>query len=199
MKALLSVSAALAICLVSHAGGDNAADEKAEMQRTAEKYRKCAVENKAAKLSECEQNAPEATKAASAKTINVRQKIGEIEEKLAAAYDAGDKQLIQQLHEQKNDAEMEYELSEKEKRAAYVISGVDELLKKIPDSEDAKQLKTKTDSDLNAYLGNAKKLIELRKEQMRLEKAMRNIDSNIELIRKREELKKLEKEIDQNK
>lgn len=39
------------------------------------------------------------------------------EEQLAAAYEAGDKKLIHQLHQKKSEAELECEFSEKEKRS----------------------------------------------------------------------------------
>jgi len=198
MKPLLTISTSLAFFLISHLGAENACDEKAEMQRMAENYRKCAVENKSAKLNDCEESAPQAVKTAALKLVDSRQKTGALEEQLATAYEAGDKNLIQQFHKQKHDAELECGLFEKEKRAAQVISGVDELIQKIPDSAEAKQLKVKTEAELSAYLDNAKKMVELQKEQTRMEKGMETIDYRIEIIKKREELKKLEEEAARN-
>ncbi len=199
MKTLLTISTTLALCLVSHANEGNSCDEKAEMQRMAEQYRTCAAENKSAKLSDCDESAPEVVKAAALKLVGSRQKTGALEEQLATAYEAGDKKLIQQLHKQKNDAELECGLFEKEKRAAQVINGVNDLIQNIPDSAEAKQLKAKTETELSAYLENAKKMIELQKEQIRMEKGMETIDYRIEIIKKREELKKLEEEAARNK
>lgn len=199
MKTIFTISTTLVCCLVSHAGEVISSEEKAEMQRSAEEYRKCALENKNAKLDECEQSAGEVVKAAANKVIGNRQKIGAVEERLAAAYEAGDKKLIQQLHKEKADAELEYEFSEKEKKAAYVTSRVNELMQDIPDSAEAKQLKVKTEADIKAYLDNAKKMVESQKEQARLEKGMELIDSRIEIIKKREELKKMEEDAAQNK
>ena len=199
MKTFLTISTTLAFCLVSHAGEAVSSEEKAEMQRSAEEFRKCAKENKNAKMEECEEGASAIIKGAANKVVGNRQKIGAIEEQLAAAYDAGDKKLIQQLHKQKSDAELECEFSEKEKKAAYVTSSVNDLIHDLPDSAEAKQLKVKTEADIKAYLDNAKKLMEAQKEQDRLEKGMEMIDSRIEIIRKREELRKLEEDASQNK
>jgi hypothetical protein len=194
MKSTLLLSTVLAFSLITHVKGNDGEDEKEEMKRTAEQYRKCAEENKSAKLSDCDAEAPERVKNAAAKAIELRHKVGEVEEKLATAYEAGDKKLIHQLHDQKNAAELDAEFSDKEKRVAYVMSNVDEMLKSMPDSPDAKGLKAKTEANMKAYLDNAKKLIELQKEQMRLEKGIESVDSSIEILRKREELKKLEEE-----
>jgi hypothetical protein len=199
MKTFLTLSTTLACCLISNAGEVTSSEEKAEMQRSAEEYRKCAKENKDAKLEECDENASEIVKAAANKVIGNHQKIGAIEEQLAAAYDAGDKKLIQQLHQQKSDAELECELSEKEKKAAYVTSSVNDLIQNMPDSAEAKQLKVKTEADIKAYLDNAKKMMAAQKEQARLEKGMEMIDARIEIIKKREELKKMEEDAAQNK
>ncbi len=199
MKTFLTLSTTLACCLISHAGDVYSNEEKAEMQRSAEEYRKCAKENKNAKLEECDESASEIIKAAANKVIGNRQKIGAIEEQLAAAYDAGNKKLIQQLHQQKSDAELEGELSEKEKKAAYVTSSLNDLIQNLPDSAEAKQLKVKTEADIKAYLDNAKKMMDAQKEQTRLEKGMEMIDSRIEIIKKREELKKMEEDAAQNK
>lgn len=197
MKSLIALSTVLAFCLSCHVRAEEACDETAEMKRTAEQYRKCASENKSAKLDECEESSPAVIKNAALKVVSQRQNIGSIEEQLAAAYEAGDKKKIHQLHNQKNNAELECELSEKEKRAAYVVNNVNDLIQNMPDSAEAKQLKAKTDADLKAYLDNAKVLIKVQKEQMMLESKMETIDSKIEIIKKREELKKLEAEAGQ--
>jgi len=189
----------LLCCLISHAGDVISSEEKAEMQRTAEELRKCATENKNAKLEECEEGASAIIKAAANKAIGNRQKIGAIEEQLAAAYEAGDKKLIHQLHQKKSEAELECEFSEKEKKVAYVTSSLNDLIKNMPDSAEAKELKVKTEADIKAYLDNAKKIMESQKEQARLEKGMEMIDARIEIIKKREELKKMEADAAQNK
>ena len=194
MKTSLILSAALAISLVTHVKGNESYDEKEEMKRSAEEFRKCASENKSAKLDDCDAEAPELVKKAATKAIENRHKIGEIEDKLAAAYEAGNKKQIQQLHEEKNAAEMESELLDREKRAAYVLNGVDEMIKEMPNSAEAKELKSKTETNMKAYLDNAKKIIDLQKDQMRLENGMEAVDRSMEIIRKREELKKLEEE-----
>lgn len=194
MKSTLLLSTVLAFSLITHVKGNDGEEEKEEMKRAAEEYRRCAAENKSAKLDECDQESPELVKNAATKAIELRHKVGEVEEKLATAYEAGDKKLIHQLHDQKNVAELDAEFGDKEKRVAYAMSQVDDLLKDMPDSPDAKGLKVKTEASMKAYLDNAKKLIELQKEQMRLEKGIDSVDSSIEILRKREELKKLEAE-----
>lgn len=87
----------------------------------------------------------------------------------------------------------------KGKKVAYVTSGLNELVQSMPDSAEAKQLKVKTEADIKAYFDNAKKMMEAQKEQARLEKGMETIDSKIEIIKKREELKKMEEDAAQNK
>lgn len=117
MKSLLIIPAIFVMTQISNANEDGDYDEKVEMKQTAKEYRKCAEENKNAALDECEKDSPEIVKAAALKAVASRQKIGGIEEQLAAAYEAGDKKLVQKLHDQKAEAELEYEFSEKEKRA----------------------------------------------------------------------------------
>ncbi|MEI6176885.1 MAG: hypothetical protein WCS43_08340 [Verrucomicrobiota bacterium] len=84
-------------------------------------------------------------------------------------------------------------MSEKEKKAAYVTSRLNDLIQNLPDSAEAKQLKVKTEADIKACLDNAKKMMDAQKEQARLEKGMEMIDSRIVIIKKREELKKWRK------
>lgn len=192
MKSLIAATTTMAIILCSPTRAENACDEKAEMQRAAEQYRKCAEENKAAKLGECENEAPETVKAAANKVVSMRHKIGSIEEQLAAAYEAGDKKAVQKLYKQKAEAELEYNLAEKEKHTSYALNNVEELVRDMPASADAKQLKQQTEADTKAYLDNVRKMIESEKEQMLLEAKMETIDSKIQIIRKKEELKQLE-------
>ncbi|HEX5791205.1 MAG TPA: hypothetical protein VFY13_08620 [Luteolibacter sp.] len=169
-------------------------DERAEMKRAAEEYRRCAQENKAAKIGECEESAPQAVKAAALKVVEARHKIGDLEEQIAAAYDAGNRKLVEQLHAQKQIADLECEYSEREKRVAWITNSIDELIQCMPESAEAKQLKDKTAADVAAYLSNAKQLAELQKQQTQLQKKLEGVDRSIEIIRKREELRKLEAE-----
>ncbi len=193
MRKLFAVSL-LACGLLSWAVANESCDDKAEMKRTAEQIRRCAQENKAAKLDECEENSPAAVKEAAGKVVEARHKVGDLEEQLAAAYESGDHKLIQQLHLQKRVAELECELAERGKHVAWAMNGVEELVREMPDSAEAKQLKEKTAATMRQYLENARRMMEMQKEQMTLEKGMEGIDRSIEIIRKREELKRLEAE-----
>lgn len=190
MKPITLITTLLALSLSVSA--NESCDEKAEMQRCAGEYRKCAEENKKAALDECELSAPEPVKLAALKVVNARHSIGAIEEQLASAYESGDKAKIQKLYTQKHDAELACEFSEKEKKVAYVSQQLVELIKSMPESAEVKQLNAKTEADLRQYLENAQKQMEFSKEQARLEKNLEAIDFKIEIIQKREELKQLE-------
>ena len=194
MKPLITATAALAFVFCPAARAEHSTDEKAEMKRIAEEFRKCAAENKAAALDECEASAPEIIKAAANNVVARRRSLGELDEQLATAYEAGDQKAINRLHKLKAAAELDCELAEKEKRVAYVMNNVDELLREMPGSAEAAQLKQKTEAEIKEYLENSKKLLEAEKAQMVLENKMEAIDSKIEIIRKKEELRQLEAE-----
>lgn len=191
---LAIAACALASFSLSLAIANEGCDERAEMKQAAEQYRRCAQENKAAKIGECEESAPQAVKAAALKVVEARHKIGDLEEQIAAAYDAGNRKQAEQLHTQKQIAELECEYSEREKRVAWITNGIDALIERLPDSAEAKQLKEKTAADVAAYLSNVRQVAELQKQQTQLEKKLAGVDRSIEIIRKREELRKLEAE-----
>jgi chromosome segregation ATPase len=149
--------------------------KKEENLRSAAKYAECAKQYCDAKLSKCYAKASQEVRAAASKEVELKKKLGQLFQQLSEAYKNSDMDSVKKLRGEKREIERSMDLARRKTKMTWYLSEINEKLKKIPDSQALKDLKSEITSLSEKYLRISEEINAKTRERSDMESKMREL------------------------
>ena len=150
---------------------------KVDNAKSAKKYQERAEKQLATKLSKCHDKASGKVREAALKEVELQKSLGALYQKISNAYKNDDQESLKSLREEKCKISESLDIAYRKTKMARYTSGIEEKIKKYPESAKLKDLSRELSELSNKYLEATNEIINKTRERAELEKQIKEINN----------------------